>query len=71
LCGGQACTRCPLLAAVLHDSLYKKSILKPEIIPELWAEHDQRRRLQLLGLMAQEGVLAYMLFFGGPVRAAL
>jgi hypothetical protein len=56
---------------VLHDSLYKKSILKPEIIPELWAEHDQRLRLQLLGLMAQEGVLAYMLFFGGPVRAAL
>ena len=44
-----------LLAAVLHDSLHKKGILKSEIIPKLWAEHDQRPRLQLLGLMAQVG----------------
>ena len=41
LCGGQACTRCPLLAAVLHDSLHKKGILKSEIIPKLWVEHDR------------------------------
>jgi hypothetical protein len=44
-----------LMAAVLFDSLYKHGILKPKIIPKLWAEHDQRLRLQLLGLMAQVG----------------
>ena len=42
-----------LMAAVLHDSLYEHGILKPGILPKLWAKHDPRLRLQLLGLMAQ------------------
>jgi hypothetical protein len=62
-----------LLAAALHDSLYKKGILKPEIIPKLWAEHNQRLRLQLLGLMAQvgRGIILFVACWLCPVRAAL
>jgi hypothetical protein len=61
-----------LLAAVLHERLYKKGILKTETIPKLWAEHGQRLRLQLLGLMAQvgKGVLAYLFLGGGGLSRA-